>query len=122
MGSEKKTFTLKEVAKHKGDADMWMVIHDRVYDVTKFKDEHPGGDEVLRELAGQVATESFEDVGHSTDAREMMLEFEIGELAESDKKTKVAKHGDNSAGLMASLLLPLGAALLVALLYRYYST
>lgn len=34
------------------------------------------------EQGGQVATEAFEDVGHSTDAREMMKEYLVGELAE----------------------------------------
>ena len=29
---------------------------------------------------GGTATESFEDVGHSTDARELMQQYEIGEL------------------------------------------
>lgn len=42
--------------------------------------QHPGGEEVLREQAGGNATESFEDVGHSTDAREMSSTMVIGEL------------------------------------------
>ncbi|EMP40655.1 Cytochrome b5 [Chelonia mydas] len=42
--------------------------------------EHPGGEEVLREQAGGDATESFEDVGHSTDARTLSETFIIGEL------------------------------------------
>lgn len=42
--------------------------------------QHPGGEEVLREQAGGDATESFEDVGHSSDAREMAASFVIGEL------------------------------------------
>ena len=37
---------------------------------------------MLKDVAGRDATENFEDVGHSTDARDMMAEFEIGELAE----------------------------------------
>lgn len=32
-------------------------------------DQHPGGEEVLIEQAGREATEAFEDVGHSSDAR-----------------------------------------------------
>ena len=31
---------------------------------------------------GQDATESFEDVGHSTDARELMKDYYLGELHE----------------------------------------
>uniref|UniRef100_H3A7S6 Cytochrome b5 type B n=1 Tax=Latimeria chalumnae TaxID=7897 RepID=H3A7S6_LATCH len=41
---------------------------------------HPGGEEVLFEQAGGDATESFEDVGHSVDAREMLTQYYIGEL------------------------------------------
>ena len=33
-------------------------------------------------LKGQLATEAFEDVGHSHDARELMKDYHIGELAE----------------------------------------
>lgn len=44
--------------------------------------QHPGGEEVLLEQGGMDTTESFEDVGHSTDAREMMKEYYVGELAE----------------------------------------
>ena len=44
--------------------------------------KHPGGEEILIEHAGQDATEPFEDVGHSSDSREMMAEYLIGELNE----------------------------------------
>lgn len=33
-------------------------------------------------LVGKDATESFEDVGHSTDARELMKDYYIGDLHE----------------------------------------
>lgn len=44
--------------------------------------QHPGGEEVLLEQAGKDATEEFEDVGHSSDAREVMQKYKIGELVE----------------------------------------
>ena len=51
--------------------------------------QHPGGEEILIENAGTDATEAFEDVGHSTDAREMMKDYCIGELNEViDKETQ----------------------------------
>ncbi|KAK3867308.1 hypothetical protein Pcinc_027228 [Petrolisthes cinctipes] len=83
---ELKTYSLEEIAKHKTRDSCWLVIHDKVYNVSKFLDEHPGGEEVLLEQSGSNGTESFEDVGHSTDAREMMKEYLIGELTEEDKK------------------------------------
>lgn len=44
--------------------------------------QHPGGEEVLLEQVGKDTTEQFEDVGHSSDAREMMTKYKIGDLAE----------------------------------------
>merc|ERR1712184_197964 len=88
-----KVFSMEEVEKHteaKGeDKSIWTVIHDKVYDVTKFLDEHPGGEEIMIENAGIDSTEAFEDVGHSSDAREMLKEYLIGELNEADKKGTV---------------------------------
>lgn len=44
--AEVKTFTAEEVAEHKSRDDIWFAIHGKVYDVTDFLDEHPGGEEV----------------------------------------------------------------------------
>lgn len=52
--------------------------------------QHPGGEEVLLEQAGKDASESFEDVGHSTDARDLMKRYKIGEVVESER-TKVTE-------------------------------
>ncbi|NXL32969.1 CYB5 protein, partial [Glaucidium brasilianum] len=73
-------YRLEEVQQHNKSRSTWIILHHRVYDVTKFLDEHPGGEEVLREQAGGDATENFEDVGHSTDARTLSETFIIGEL------------------------------------------
>lgn len=44
----KETFyTLEEVAKHDNEDDCWMVINGKVYDVTDYIDDHPGGDVIL---------------------------------------------------------------------------
>ena len=64
-----KTITLAEVAEHKERNSCWVVIHNKVYDVTKFLDEHPGGEEVILDVGGRFGSEPFEDVGHSEDAR-----------------------------------------------------
>lgn len=52
----------------------------KVYDVTSYLNDHPGGAEVMMEVAGEDATNMFEDIGHSTDARNEMKKFEIGRL------------------------------------------
>lgn len=86
-----------------------MVIHDKIYNASKFVDEHPyvllrasrqsfslrphrgspladwnldirGGEEVMMDVGGQDATEAFEDVGHSDEAREILNGLLVGKL------------------------------------------
>ncbi|XP_065805021.1 cytochrome b5 isoform X2 [Labrus bergylta] len=98
-----KYYRLSEIEEQNSFKSTWIIIHNTVYDVTKFLEEHPGGEEVLREQAGGDATESFEDVGHSTDAREMAKDMIIGELHPEDRD-KIAKPelvvylGDSRSG------------------------
>ncbi|CAB3400833.1 unnamed protein product [Caenorhabditis bovis] len=82
-----KQFSTKEVAEHNTNRSAWIIIGNKVYDVTKFLDEHPGGCEVLLEQAGRDGTEEFEDVGHSTDARTLKEDYLIGEIEEGERKT-----------------------------------
>ncbi|XP_023163182.2 cytochrome b5 [Drosophila hydei] len=72
--------TLEEVAHHDSFDDCWIVIYDRVYDVTHFLREHPGGDDVIMDHAGRDATIAFHGTGHSRHAVEQMRQFLIGEL------------------------------------------
>ena len=37
--AESKQFTLEEVAEHNSRKSAWLIIHDKVYDVTKFLEE-----------------------------------------------------------------------------------
>lgn len=119
-----RTITKEELKKHKDGKSCWIAIHDKVYDVTRFLEEHPGGEEVLLEQAGSYATEAFEDVGHSTDARELLQKYEIGELAEGDRETKSTKksnvsYSSQSNGGLSGWLIPLGIAAIAALVYRF---
>jgi cytochrome b involved in lipid metabolism len=52
-----------------------------VYDVSEYLDDHPGGKDVLLEMAGSDATAEFDFVGHSIDAKKTLESFEVGLLA-----------------------------------------
>ncbi|KIR58077.1 hypothetical protein I312_105746 [Cryptococcus bacillisporus CA1280] len=97
---KKLLYTFETLAQHKTREELWMLLHDKVYDVTAFMDEHPGGDEVLLEEAGRDATEAFEDVGHSDEARDMLKKMYLGEF-QGEKKGK-AKKGSSGAGTSSS--------------------
>ncbi|NXO16677.1 CYB5B protein, partial [Oriolus oriolus] len=122
---------LEEVGKRNSSRETWLVIHGRVYDVTRFLEEHPGGEEVLLEQAGRDATESFEDVGHSTDAREMLKQYYIGEVhpvsPSCNPQTQTPRHllciccfFFSPRSFWSTWLIPIFGALVLGLMYRYY--
>merc|ERR1719181_1770625 len=51
--------TMEEVAKHNTKTDWWVVVDDKVLDVTKFLKDHPGGELAILTLAGKDATKEF---------------------------------------------------------------
>ncbi|XP_031440096.1 cytochrome b5 isoform X3 [Clupea harengus] len=90
-------------------------------------DNHPGGEEVLREQGGGDATESFEDVGHSSDAREMAKDMVVGELHPDDWE-KIAKPPESvvttvheTTSWWSNWLIPGLVAAMVTIMYRMYT-
>ncbi|KAJ0638739.1 putative cytochrome b5-like heme/steroid binding domain, cytochrome b5, heme-binding protein [Helianthus annuus] len=79
-----KVFDSADVTRHNNSQDCWVIINARttfiqVYDVTKFLNDHPGGDKVLLDVAGKDASEEFEEAGHGSAARLMLDEYYVGE-------------------------------------------
>lgn len=75
-----KVYTWDEVKKHNKLTDLWVVISGKVYDITSFVDDHPGGESVLKDVAGKDATEEFEEVEHSKGALEDREKYYIGDV------------------------------------------
>ena len=67
-----------QVSSHNSTHDCWIVINGKVYDVTKYLDDHPGGSEIIMNLAGGDATREFNEIGHSKSAIKTLDQFEIG--------------------------------------------
>jgi hypothetical protein len=53
-GSTGKTFSLDDARKHTSDKDCWLIVHGKVYDVTDFLEEHPGGYDIILTSAGEL--------------------------------------------------------------------
>ena len=87
---EGRKFTdLNEIFEHNTKESLWLLIENKVYDVTNFK--HPGGKQILLQNAGQDATTQFEDISHSPKADEYMKDLYIGDFEPED-------DGNNSKG------------------------
>ncbi|KAH8396370.1 hypothetical protein KR222_009298 [Zaprionus bogoriensis] len=108
-----KEISLASVKEHNKDTDLWVIIENKVYDLTKFLNEHPGGEDSLISVAGRDGTKDFIDVGHSEEAREIMKKYYIGNLAASDIKKKLPV-GCREIGLAVGAVV-LGMALVFAI-------
>ncbi|XAR53387.1 hypothetical protein NMG60_11021925 [Bertholletia excelsa] len=76
---ESKRYTKIEVSLHNKRTDCWIIIKDKVYDVTSYVEEHPGGDAILAH-AGDDSTEGFYGPQHATRVFDMIDDFYIGDL------------------------------------------
>jgi cytochrome b involved in lipid metabolism len=54
-----KSFTTAEVSQHKTDDSLYIIVDSSVYDLTSFINEHPGGQKILKRVAGKDATKQF---------------------------------------------------------------
>jgi 4-hydroxysphinganine ceramide fatty acyl 2-hydroxylase len=74
---------MEDVAVHKSLSSCWVSRNDKVYDVTGFLPDHPGGDDLILKYGGQdigdVMKNPDEHV-HSESAYDMLDEFLIGRV------------------------------------------
>ncbi|XP_076925324.1 cytochrome B5-like protein [Bidens hawaiensis] len=74
-----KAYNKAAVSLHNKRTDCWIIIKEKVYDVTPYVEEHPGGDAILAH-AGDDSTEGFFGPQHATRVFDMIDDFYIGEL------------------------------------------
>jgi len=53
------TYTREEVALHGQKGDAWLIIEEKIYDISSWAKRHPGGHKVILSYAGEDASEPF---------------------------------------------------------------
>eukprot|EP00761_Pharyngomonas_kirbyi_P011953 gb/GECH01011979.1/.p1 GENE.gb/GECH01011979.1/~~gb/GECH01011979.1/.p1 ORF type:complete len:308 (+),score=102.60 gb/GECH01011979.1/:1-924(+) len=84
-----KPVSFSEVKKHNSIDDLWVVIDNKVYDITEYVDVHPGG-EIIARNAGSDATKGFHGIQHPSRVYEIIEEFYVGDLAKEDQFKELA--------------------------------
>jgi len=129
---ELSVYSESDVKHHTSEKDCWMIIHGLVYDVTKFLEDHPGGPEILLQNAGTDATNEFEQVFHSAQARSQLADYIVGIAKEytgpldaatnqssgGSTATKQASAGSATGGSTLVFVIPV-VVIVAALAYQY---
>jgi len=77
----KKTYSFEEVQTHNSKQSCWSAIRGKVYDLTSWISNHPGGEKAILSICGKDGTEAFVNQHGGKDKPEKALsQFEIGEL------------------------------------------
>lgn len=78
------TLDMAEIAKHSTVKDCWLLISNKIYNVSNYLTAHPGGVSAISPYCGKEATRSFQtkDLGrpHSSYANQLLTDYYIGDL------------------------------------------
>ncbi|KAK8857246.1 hypothetical protein PGQ11_013158 [Apiospora arundinis] len=87
-----------DVARHASPDDCWVVVNGKVYDLTKFAPEHPGGADIVYTWAGKDASEIYNEF-HTPQRieRELPASDKLGELDESTVTETWRQRSSSSA-------------------------
>eukprot|EP01084_Bolivina_argentea_P130729 230786_1 len=121
-----KEFTVEEVAKHNTEEDLWVILYNRVYDMTEFQIDHPGGPDVLQDIAGQDASEEFENILHTRKARKMAKSHligkikgkEVGDLFPADIAGPPSSSGDGGNSMSLTVLVMIIFTAIIAYIFQ----
>ncbi|EKU21754.1 delta 5 fatty acid desaturase [Nannochloropsis gaditana CCMP526] len=76
-----KSYTWQEVAEHNTEKSLWVTVRGKVYDISSWVDNHPGGKEILLLAAGRDITYAFDSYHPFTEKPTQVLnKFEIGRV------------------------------------------
>ncbi|KAK8253064.1 acyl-CoA dehydrogenase/oxidase [Phyllosticta capitalensis] len=81
------TFSTSDVQAHSKPDDLWIIVDQDVYDLTKFQDEHPGGKKILQRIAGKDASKQFWKYHNEGILKKFQKQLQVGSL---DSKPKPA--------------------------------
>ncbi|KAJ7475744.1 acyl-CoA dehydrogenase/oxidase [Mycena latifolia] len=92
-----KVFSVEEVQKHSSPSDLWVIIDEVVFDLTRFRAMHPGGESVLLDagIAGTDATDAFFGL-HKSEILTKYKRLAIGRVAGKQSKVLLSTPGSLS--------------------------
>ncbi|KAJ3145748.1 fatty acid alpha-hydroxylase [Geranomyces michiganensis] len=95
--------TRAQVAQHYTAKSVWVIVRNKVYDVSEFMFDHPGGEDLLLQYGGQDVTVAMQDELehlHSDSAYDMLDDYCVGVLAPNDDRKDSSSSIHSSSSLL----------------------
>ncbi|KAF2709539.1 acyl-CoA dehydrogenase-like protein [Pleomassaria siparia CBS 279.74] len=73
-------FSAADVASHNKTDNLWLIVDEDVYDLTKFQDDHPGGKKILQRVAGKDASKQFWKYHNESILKKYKKQLQVGSL------------------------------------------
>ncbi len=95
----------EEVSKHNSGNDCWQIINGKVYSLSAYLNQHPGGAETIVPYCGKEATAAFSNKGgqgsnHSDFAWQLLDKYLVGSLGQ-DTPSSASSSGSSRAASQA---------------------
>lgn len=88
--------TAVEAAKHNSISDCWLIINNKVYNVTNYLFAHPGGAGSMTPYCGQEATRAFQtkdkNTSHSSYSDSLLANYYLGDLNQAVSQQQIQKN------------------------------
>eukprot|EP00197_Chlamydomonas_leiostraca_P007180 CAMPEP_0202865772 /NCGR_PEP_ID=MMETSP1391-20130828/6345_1 /ASSEMBLY_ACC=CAM_ASM_000867 /TAXON_ID=1034604 /ORGANISM="Chlamydomonas leiostraca, Strain SAG 11-49" /LENGTH=129 /DNA_ID=CAMNT_0049545649 /DNA_START=13 /DNA_END=402 /DNA_ORIENTATION=+ len=111
-----KVYKVDDLKQHTTDKSCWLAINGKVYDVTPFLEEHPGGYDIILTSTGKDATQDFEEIGHSNSAKQLLEKYLIGSYEGGAPPPKAARAAAAPAKPVSTVSRTINVLLPVAIL------
>lgn len=90
-------FNSQEISKHNTLKDCWLIINNKVYNVTSYIPSHPGGASAIISYCGKEATAAFDTKGgtgnsHSSNAVSLLVNYYIGDFNQTINRQTVQQN------------------------------
>ena len=95
MSKRIRIYAKEDIESHSSPSSCWVTRNGKVYDVTSFLADHPGGEEYILKYSGRDVGQVMKDASehdHSDAAYDVLDEFMIGRVGQGENTVSDGEH------------------------------
>jgi cytochrome b involved in lipid metabolism len=98
--------TPMEISKHITEQSCWMLMGNKIYDVTSYLSQHPGGRNSILQYCGKDGAAAFTGLPHSSTAEQLLASYYVGIVGETIKVDTTSSSQTNFLASSSKPVIP----------------